>query len=269
MNILSDMEKIDDNFTSIFSLLKECHSRIFSLDTQIKGEYPVKKLGESLSLCSGAFYHLCLFYCKCPDLFTRPQKSNQESWNIFNKASDYQAFFSEFETPSKTVQSDFSSMCIANVAFRLSAAGELVCDVIQKIDLSECDICRCGWPYQRFFDQDRRTWNRKLLHKNGKECLELSENSSLVRNLALLIALRDEYGHSEFDEGHECRTRIRKKFYIDYIIESEIEMLRSCITTIRFLCDSYPEKLKKSENPYRVPSSSRIASYGTGIPSLR
>lgn len=126
------MEKIDDNFKSLFSQFKECHSCISPLNQKLERDHPNRKLFEAFSLRSGAFYHLCLYYNNYPELFKNSQKKNEENWNIFSKTQNYQAFCSNFFPPSEIIQLDFISMCIANAAFRLSAAGELVCDVIQK-----------------------------------------------------------------------------------------------------------------------------------------
>lgn len=242
------MEKIDDDFKSLFSQFKGCHSCISPLNQKLEREHPIQKLFEAFSLCSGAFYHLCLYYNNYPEEFKNSQKKNEENWNIFSKTQNYQAFCSNFFPPSEIIQLDFISMCIANAAFRLSAAGELVCDVIQKIDLNECEICDSKWPYQRFFNPDdrNRSWNRKLLHKKGKNWREILDNNILLRNLSLLVALRDEYGHSEFQEGHKERTEIRDLYYPKYIIDAELEMLRNCIYTICFLCTKHQEKLKSN-----------------------
>lgn len=238
-----------DDFEKIFHNLKKCQKKVYEIlpkNQPREKNFPIQKLLESFALCSGAFYHLNLYRIYHDDLIEKVSKtpSFEESWIFFNKLDSYDDFNKNALPQSELIKSELRSMCIANAAFRLSAAGESVCDVIHKIDLNECEICKSNWPYQRFFQSDRHTWNRVLLHGKNKKCVKIFENNTPLRNLSVLVALRDEYGHSEYDEGHECRTRIRKS-YGDYIIEAEIEMLQICIATIRFMCEHHKEKLIK------------------------
>ena len=238
------MEKLDDKFKSIFTQLKECHSCFFPTNPKYERDHPIRKLFEAFSLCSGAFYNLYAYQHYYRDLSGIPENTNEESWKIFSEIDSYKGFFNLGLHPSKIIQPDFRSMSIANAAFRLSAASELVCDVIQKIDLNECEICENHWPYQRFFNPDpkRRSWKRELLHKKDKNWLDSLDKNILVRNLSLLVALRDEYGHSEFQEGRERRTEIRDR-YRDHIVEAEIEILQTCLVTIRSLFENHYQKL--------------------------
>jgi hypothetical protein len=237
----------DTDFHQIFFEIKKCRSSIKTINffnsSNQNEKLPIQKLQESLSLCSGAFFQLfqCQRYYQDLNAITKNNPRGSESWEIFDISDNLQEFSIKSLHPSIFIKREFGAMSIANAAFRLSAAGELVCDVILRIDLDECDICKSKWPYQRYFRQDSRVWNRKLMH--SKKCAENFQNNALLRNLSLLVALRDEYGHSEFGEAHEYRTKIRDDFYENYIIGSEIEMLRTCITSICSLCETYPEKL--------------------------
>jgi hypothetical protein len=165
------------------------------------------------------------------------QKTRTKRVGIFSvKISSYQVFLSRYLPPSDSIQLDLRSMCIANAAFRLSAAGAILCDGIQD-NLNDCEIEKSKWPYQRFFKKSSCDWNRSILHPKNGTCVKIKDKPALARNLSLLVALRDEYGHSEFDEGHKCRAWIRQKYYRENIIKAELEMLQNCLAIIQYLCE--------------------------------
>jgi hypothetical protein len=232
-------------FQSIFNDLQMCHSLIHKFDLSREKNHPIQGLSEAFSLCSGAFYHLYLYHINYPDLFDNSKNENNEGWNIFSKAQNFQTFLEMFQPPSEIIKSDFRSMCIADAAFRLSAAGVLLCDVIQKIGLNDCEIGLSEWPYLPFFRPTPRDWERNDIYKKNRKCIVKIGSSEIQRNLALLVALRDEYGHSEFEGSFECRALIREKYYKDHIILAEMEMLQNCLALIRHLCENHKKKLLK------------------------
>lgn len=234
-------------FQPLFYELQICHSLIHKLDISHDKDHPIQELSEAFSLCSGAFSHLCEYHYNYSDLFDNSKNENKESWNILSKTPNFQTFLKEFLPPSKIIQLDFRSMCIANAAFRLSAAGVLLCDVIQKISLNKCEIEKSKWQYQTYFNQSNRDWNRKKIYpKNPRigDCVDKTHTTS-HRCLSLILALRDEYGHSEFADRYKCREDLRKKYYRDYIINAEIDMLQNCVALIRHLCEIHYKKLIK------------------------
>jgi hypothetical protein len=240
----------EKDFYQIFFEIKKCRSsinEIHSISSNQEENHPIQKLRESSSLCSGAFYQLfqCQRYYKDFNAIVKNNPRGSESWEVFDISDNLQEFSIKSLHPSIFIKKEFGAMSIANAAFRLSAAGELVCEVIQKIDLNEHEICKTTWPYQRFFQPSNRNWNRALLHGKNKKCIDFSESNTSLRNLSVLVALRDEYGHSEYDEGHECRTKIRDD-YGDQIIDAEIEMLQTCTATICYLCEHHKKKLTKN-----------------------
>lgn len=178
------MGKITEiDFYQIFFEIKKCRSSINIINSNYSNQnekLPIQKLRESLSLCSGAFYQLfqCQRYYQDLNALTKNNPRDSESWEIFDISDNLQEFSIKSLHPSIFIKMEFGAMSIANAAFRLSAAGELVCDVILRIDLNECDICKSKWSYQRYFRQDSRVWNRKLLHR--KKYAENFQNNELI-----------------------------------------------------------------------------------------
>lgn len=243
------MRNIDNDFKFLFSQLKECHSCISALNPKRKKDHPIRKLFEAFSLCSGAFYHLCMYQHFYQDLDDNSKNKNEESWDIYNEIENYQGFFNRGLHPSQIIRSDFRSMSIANAAFRLSAAGIIISDVIRNVNLDNNKGITNIWPYIALLKKKNSPidWDRpEQLHGNKKNgCVDISKKQEFHRNLSLLVALRDEYGHSEFDEKFSCRAQIREKYYPEFIITAEIEILRSSLAIIRYLCEKHPDDLKK------------------------
>ena len=140
-------------------------------------------------------------------------------------------------------------MSIANAAFRLSAAGIIISDVIRNVNLDSNKGITDIWPYMNLLKKKNSPidWDRPgQLHGNKKNgCVDISKKQEFFRNLSLLVAFRDEYGHSEFDEEHICRAQVREKYYQEFIITAEIEMLRNSLATILYLTENHPDDLKK------------------------
>lgn len=172
----------------------------------------------------------------------------EESWDVYKKSIDYQNFLDNTMPPSQDIQSDFRSICIADAAFRLSTAGVLISEIIRNIDLEGEVFVQNNWPYQRFLKKNKSLpdWDRNTMIQDSKtqKCVEIEERNHCY--LALITSLRDEYGHSEFNDEKKCRSQIREKYYEKHIINAEFEMLQNCLAIIRYLCEAYPEKLEKA-----------------------
>jgi hypothetical protein len=243
------MRNIDNDFKFLFSQLKECHSCISVLNPKREKDHPIRKLFEAFSLCSGACYGLCMYQHFYQDLDDNSKNKNEESWDIYNEIENYQGFFNRGLHPSPIIRSDFRSMSIANTAFRLSAAGVIISDVIRKAKLNTNDSISKIWPYVPLLKEEKlpTDWDRNQLYGNNKgDCVDISQKPEFHRNLSLLVALRDEYGHSEFDERYKCRIQIREKYPMKNIINAEMEILQESLAIIHCLCENHLNDLKKS-----------------------
>jgi hypothetical protein len=239
------MRNIDNDCKFLFSQLKECHSCISALNHKREKDHPIRKLFEGFSLCSGAFYHLCLYQHHYRDLEDNSKNENEESWDIFCKTIDFQDFLNRAFPPSPIIHLDFRSMCIADAAFRISSAGVLLCNIIQQIHLKKREITVMKWPYQGFFNESLTLpdWKRHTLiqDNDSRKCVKITNKNHT--QLALLVSLRDEYGHSEFNEKYNCRDKIKTKYYRQKIVKAEFDILQKNLEIIQYLCQHYDQKM--------------------------
>jgi hypothetical protein len=219
------MERVDQELGEIFKQLKECHSAIHQINKKPHKKQLIYKLHESCELCLGVFYHLNMYQHFYNDLDSNQLNKllHTESWDILDNAKNYTEFAIKSIPPSNSIHFEFRSMCIANAAFRLSSAGALICCTIQeskkRFRLNKAQYNKF-WPFQNYL-KGECDWNRGKIYNDCKNADIRIMNSEMRKNLdflLLLIALRDEYGHSEYSlhstqEYREKRGAIIDKHY--------------------------------------------------------
>jgi hypothetical protein len=242
------MGTINPSFEKIFFNLQNCQRQIHVIlqdKTEREIDLPIQKIHEAFALCSGAFYHLNLYQKECQDLFDSSKIiiPHEESWTLFDAVSDLSEFDERTKHPSEVIKTEFRSMCIANAAFRLPSAGALVSSVIYNVKDGQRNNLFNLWPYYQFFNDKNKDWARDCLKITRNDCFNFGERPPHTRHffLALLVCLRDEYGHSEYHEKYQCRWRNIERYYKEMIVLAEIAFLQDTIEMILQLCQYHDE----------------------------
>jgi hypothetical protein len=232
------MKQIDQELEEIFKQLKECHSTIHQIKEKPNKEQLIYKLHESCELCIGAFYQLFLYQKYYNDLDNHElnKSPHTECWNILDNTSNFLEFTKTAIPPNDSIHSELRSMSIANAAFRISSAGALICDIVKESIVNRGrskTLYNKMWPYQKYL-KNESNWDRAALYKN------LRWGDQLIRFLLLVIALRDEYAHSEYsfqaDKYREERVNFVEKYYKKEIIGAELTILNKILGAICKLC---------------------------------
>lgn len=243
----------DDDFEKTFFKLKDCQEKIHEIlpkNERREKDLPIQKLQESFALCSGAFYQLNLYRTNFDDLFDFPKNNfpHKENWKFFKDITNFEDFKVKTLPKSELIKSEFRSMCIANASFRLPSAGFLISDIIYRLNENKknqkiADQLKNSWKYHNCLRNNGNDWDRAKLKIKECNCMELVDHPKHPNFfLALLICLRDEYGHSEYYEGQKCRQQIIEKYYHEFIVKSEIGFLQDTIEMILLLCLCHNQK---------------------------
>jgi hypothetical protein len=235
--------------------LKDCQKSIHKINFKKKrrdNDLPIQMIQESFALCSGAFYQLDLYHRYYNDLFDSSKNTlpHDESWVFFKNITNFKAFETETHLKSKLIKSEFRSMCIANAAFRLPSAGFLISVLVNQLKNNKkyfeiTDELKASWKYHNCLKDDEKDWSRSELRIiNCKDLGDLPNRPCFF--LALLVCVRDEYGHSEYHEGHKCRYRVVDKYYREHIVNAEIIFLQETIDMILQLCQYHPSRIDLS-----------------------
>jgi hypothetical protein len=248
------MERVDQELKEIFELLKKCHSNLNFKDSDSK-DHPISRLHESFALCAGAFYHLHQ-YQKWYGNLNDPNHiatAHKESWKIFNDVDSYDKFITESEPPKDIISSDLHKMSISDAAIRILTAGSLISCIISDIKKNR-DLRKYQnqIPFQGYINSKRRDWYRgKLYHDCGFDDSHSKndDKNEEIYFLILMVALRDEYGHSEYYNNPKSGGHNKKDPRIDdylknrhkivenddfkkYIVKAEITILKKILDLI-------------------------------------
>jgi len=134
-------------------------------------------------------------------------------------------------------------MCNANAAFRLPSAAALVSSVIYDTQDDQRNNLFNLWPYYQFFNDKKKDWARDCLKITKNDCIDFGEHPPKTRHfvLALLVCLRDEYGHSEYSEMLRCRWKNVERYYKEMIVPVEIALLQDTLDMILLLCQYHSD----------------------------
>jgi len=238
----------NSDFEKIFLELQKCQRQIHTIIPEKEKQeknLPIQKLHESFALCSGAFYNLNLYQDKFNDLLGSSENiiPHEESWQLFSKVKDLSDFNNKTKLPSDLFKTEFRSMCIANAAFRLPSAGALVSSVIYHVKDNQRSNLFNLWPYYQFFNDKNKDWARDCLKITQNDCFDFGQLPLQTPHfcLALLVCLRDEYGHSEYHEKYKRRWQNIENYYTKMIVPAEIAFLQDTIDMILQLCQYHDE----------------------------
>jgi hypothetical protein len=240
-------------FQKIFHGLQNCQMQILKIfpNTEDRDkDLPIQRLHESFALCSGAFYFLNLYQKNYGNLFLSSKNvlPHSESWKLFSKVRDLNYFNETTKLPSQLIKTELRSMCIANAAFRLPSAGFLVSSVIREIKKNSSDQIVLNnlhnlWRYESFLRINDKDWNRQDLGIKDDSPCDFGDNPDTPAfRIALLICMRDEYGHSEYHKDFQCRQKIIAKYYRKKIVRVETKFLLDTIYAINKLCQYHNQK---------------------------
>ena len=176
-----------------------------------------------------------------------PMPHDKNCWSIFREMKSYSEFTDETKPPKDKLSSELHSMTLADASFRISSAGVLISKIIKQGVKG-----KKSWPYHNFLNNNDDDWDRGKIF-----CEVMAKNRFSFKNmqktdyslLLLVIALRDEYGHSELFEHSrnnrsggfspnmrykECRKKIiEHSFYKENILEANISIMKKILRVIK------------------------------------
>jgi hypothetical protein len=249
------MEDLNQDLGEIFAQLQECHKEIHKINEKPQKIQIINKLHEAFELSSGAFFQLNFYqnYYKDLKIEGLNNQPHTECWDLINSVNNINEFNKKALPPNNAIRSEFQSITIANIAFRLSAAGALICDaILVSKNLFKLDKTKYNkfWPFQEYLRHES-DWNRKRLFNQYEKIQDPPKNEGErdLFFLMLIIALRDEYGHSEYtfktnQEYRKKRGEIIDNHYKRWIIDAEITIMKKNINSIIKLCNLNEKPIK-------------------------